>query len=439
VRLDAERLQVGHAGGTLVERHGPCNNVGVAHARVILHADMDAFYASVEQRDRPELRGRPVIVGGTSTRGVVMAASYEARPFGVHSAMPTVEARRLCPEAVFLHGDMGKYRAVGVQIRALFHEFTPLVEPLSLDEAFLDVTGCERRLGTPQAIARRLKERVRAETSLVVSVGAGPTKMIAKIASDLSKPDGLLEVPAAQVDAFLRPLPVSRLWGVGPRTRSILAGAGIVTVGDLAGCPAVRLQALLGRGAEHLHRLARGADVREVDPDRDAKSYGEENTFGHDVGHDVRHDAAVRDAIIAHAEAVARRLRRDGVRGGTVVLKVKLARRLGGGRFRVFSRQVALPEPTDDGDEVARAALALWTRHRPAEPIRLVGVSATAITTVTETQLGLFVHPSRTRRAHLNAALDAIAERFGEDSVRRGRAAAPKLTGSGQWKRGESE
>jgi DNA polymerase-4 len=407
----------------------------VAHARVILHADMDAFYASVEQRDRPELRGRPVIVGGTSTRGVVMAASYEARPFGVHSAMPTVEARRLCPEAVFLHGDMGRYRAVGVQIRALFHEFTPLVEPLSLDEAFLDVTGCARRLGTPRTIARRLKDRVRAVTGLVVSVGAGPTKMIAKIASDLSKPDGLLAVPAAEVDTFLQPLPVSRLWGVGPRTCEILAGAGIATVGDLAACPAARLHALLGRGAEHLHRLARGADEREVDPDRDAKSYGEENTFGHDV----HHDGTVRDAIIAHAEAVARRLRRDGVRGATVVLKVKLARRLGGGRFPVFSRQAALPEPTDDGHEVARAALALWTRCRPAEPIRLVGVSATGITAAQEEQLGLFVQPTRTRRAHLNAALDAIAERFGEDSVRRGRAAAPKLTGSGHWKRGESE
>jgi DNA polymerase-4 len=407
----------------------------VAHARVILHADMDAFYASVEQRDRPELRGRPVIVGGTSNRGVVMAASYEARPFGVHSAMPTVEARRRCPEAIFLHGDMGKYRAVGAQIRGLFQEITPLVEPLSLDEAFLDATGCERRLGAPLVIGRRLKERVRAVTGLVVSVGIGPTKMIAKIASDLSKPDGLLEVPAGDVEAFLHPLPVGRLWGVGPQTRGILDDAGITTIGDLVATPLARLQAVLGRGAEHLQRLARGADERDVDPDRDAKSYGEENTFGHDV----RDDATVRDAIIAHAEAVARRLRRDGVRGGTVVLKVKLARRLGGGRFPNFTRQVALPEPSDDGHELARAALALWTEHRPAEAIRLVGVAATAIAAADAAQLGLFTHPSRVRRAHLNAALDALAERFGEDSVRRGRAAAPKLTGSGQWKRGESD
>ena len=407
----------------------------MAHARVVLHADMDAFYASVEQRDRPELRGRPVIVGGTSGRGVVMAASYEARPFGVHSAMPTAEARRLCPDAVFLHGDMEKYRAVGAQVRACFEEITPLVEPLSLDEAFLDVTGCQRWLGPPLAIARRLKARVREVTSLVVSVGIGPSKMIAKIASDLSKPDGLLEVPAARVEAFLAPLPVRRLWGVGPRTGEALERAGIATIGDLAAAPAARLQALLGPGAEDLQRLARGEDDRPVEADRDAKSYGEENTFEHDV----RDDAIVRDALIAHADAVARRLRHDGVRARTVVLKVKLARRLGGGRFPLFTRQVGLSQPSDDGHELARAALALWARHRSAGAVRLVGVTATGITGAEDAQLALFAEPARARRAQLTAALDALADRFGEDSVRRGEAAAPKLTGSGQWKRGEPD
>src|SRR5689334_1756574 len=183
---------------------------------VILHADMDAFYAAIEQRDRPELRGRPVIVGGTSTRGVVMAASYEARPFGVRSAMPTVQARALCPDAVFLAGDMAKYRRVSTQVRRVFETVSPLVEPLSLDEAFIDVTASIRLLGPPLAIGRLLKDRVRAATGLVVSVGIGPGKMVAKIASDVGKPDGLVEVDAERVDAFLRPLPVGRLWGVGP-------------------------------------------------------------------------------------------------------------------------------------------------------------------------------------------------------------------------------
>src|SRR5262245_27099356 len=220
---------------------------------------MDAFYAAVEQRDRPELRGRPVIVGGTSTRGVVMAASYEARPFGVRSAMPTAQARALCPHAVFLPGDLAKYRRVSAQLRDVFASISSAVRPLSLDEAFIDVTGSQRLLGPPLTIGRLLKDRVRAGTGLAVSVGIGPGKMVAKIASDLSKPDGLLEVPAGGVDAFLRPLPVGRLWGVGPVTDATLRAAGIVTIGDLATRPAVELAAIVGHAAaEHLARLARG-------------------------------------------------------------------------------------------------------------------------------------------------------------------------------------
>ena len=202
--------------------------------RVILHADMDAFYAAVEQRDRPELRGRPVVVGGTSGRGVVMAASYEARPFGVRSAMPTAEARVRCPQAVFLPGDMAKYRRESARIRELFETISPDVEPISLDEAFIDATASARLLGPPLAIGRLLKERVRAATGLAVSVGIAPGKMVAKIASDLGKPDGLLWVPADAVRAFLDPLPVGRLWGVGPVTEAALSRAGVATVADLA-------------------------------------------------------------------------------------------------------------------------------------------------------------------------------------------------------------
>jgi DNA polymerase IV len=400
----------------------------VTGACVILHADMDAFYASVEQRDRPELRGRPVIVGGTSDRGVVTAASYEARPFGVHSAMPTVEARRRCPHAVFLPGDMATYRRVSAQIRAVFETITPDVEPLSLDEAFLDVTGSRRLLGTPLAIGRLLRARVRAAVGLAVSVGIGPGKMIAKIASDVCKPDGLLEVPPDGVAAFLAPLPVGRLWGVGPVTEAALVAAGIATVGGIVAAPAGRLAGAVGAGAaEQLAALARGEDPRRVEADRGARSYGEEGTFAADV----RADGPVRAAIIAHAEAVARRLRRDGVRARTVVLKTKLALRLGGGRFPLETRQTTLAAPTDDGATLARAALALGARHRPERPVRLVGVTAAGIEGASP-QLGLFA----SRSAALNAALDAIVARHGPDSIGRGR--APERKGlTTRLKRGE--
>ena len=403
-------------------------------ARVILHADMDAFYASVEQRDRPELRGRPVVVGGTSSRGVVTAASYEARRFGVRSAMPTVQARALCPDAVFLHGDMAKYRRVSAQLRAIFATVSPEVEPLSLDEAFIDITASQSLLGPPLAIGRLLRERVRAATGLAVSVGIGPGKMVAKIASALAKPDGLLEVPADQVAAFLQPLPVGRLWGVGPVTEAALAGAGIATIGELAARPPAALASAVGQtAAEHLVRLARGQDARLVEPDLAAKSYGEEGTFGRDTAE----DRVVREAIIGHADAVARRLRRDRVRGRVVVLKLKLAERRGPGKFRLLTRRATLPEPTDDGNTISDAALRLWEHHRPRLPVRLVGVSAAGIVGDAPEQLALFAAGAHLRRAALNRALDAIVARFGLESIGRG-AAGPSEKGlTTRLKRGE--
>jgi DNA polymerase-4 len=238
----------------------------VSARRVVLHADMDAFYAAVEQRDRPELRGRPVIVGGTGARGVVSAASYEARAYGVRSAMPTFEARRLCPDGVFLHGSMRRYGRESKRIFEIFRRFTPLVQGLSLDEAFLDIGGTERLFGPPVELARRLRAEVRGETGLVVSVGIAPVKMVAKIASDLAKPDGLLEVPADQLRAFLDPLPVGRLWGVGPVARGRLEAGGFRTVGDLARAEAARLEALLGSWGLEVARLARGEETSEVEP-----------------------------------------------------------------------------------------------------------------------------------------------------------------------------
>jgi len=401
---------------------------------VILHADMDAFYASVEQRDRPELRGRAVIVGGTSSRGVVTAASYEARRFGVRSAMPTVQARALCPDAVFLHGDMAKYRRVSAEIRRLFTTISPDVEPLSLDEAFIDITASRRLLGPPLAIGRLLKDRVRAATGLTVSVGIGPGKMVAKIASDLAKPDGLLEVPADRVAAFLHPLPAWRLWGVGPVTEAALARAGITTIGQLAARPAAELAPFVGgAAADHLVRLAHGEDARIVEPDLAAKSYGEEGTFAADA----RDDRSVREAIIGHADAIGRRLRRDRVRSRVVVLKLKLAERLGPGKFRLLTRRATLPEPTDDGKTISDAALRLWERHRPRLPVRLVGVSAAGIVGDASEQFALFAADAHRRRAALNQALDAIVARFGMESIARGGAGRSEKGLTTRLKRGE--
>jgi DNA polymerase-4 len=306
----------------------------MATERAILHADMDAFYASVEQRDDPSLRGKPVVVGGSTPRGVVSAASYEARAYGIHSAMPSVQARKLCPHAVFVPGRMSVYKRESERIFAIFERFTPAVEGISLDEAFLDLSGTERLFGAPERTAERLREAVRAETGLAVSVGLAPVKLVAKIASDLAKPDGLLVVPPGQVAGFLAPLPVGRIWGVGPVAQARLLRADIATIGELARRGDAELVELLGSFGPAAARLARGDDEREVEPYREAKSYSEENTFERDVA-DV---ATMERAIRAHAEAVSRRLRHDGVRARGVRLKLKLARGLGGGKFPILTR-----------------------------------------------------------------------------------------------------
>jgi len=411
----------------------------MTHARAILHADMDAFYASIEQRDRPELRGRPVIVGGTGDRGVVSAASYEARRFGVHSAMPTAEARRRCPQGVFLRGSMSRYAAESRRIFEIFRRFTPRLEGLSLDEAFLDLGGSERLLGPPAGVGRALRAAVRAETGLAVSVGIAPVKMVAKIASDLAKPDGLLEVRAGEVEAFLAPLPLGRIWGVGPVARLRLEGAGLRTIGDLARAAPARLEDLVGSWGLALARLARGEDLREVEPYREAISYSEENTFARDVSD----PAALEAAIVAHAEAVARRLRRDGLRARSVVLKLKLARRRGPGPrgHPLLTRRLTLPEATDDGRLLERAARRLLRRAALGEPVRLLGVGVANLEAAGSGQLPLFgASPGAERRSRLNRALDEIAERFGAEAVVRGaRGAAERAGLSLQIKRGEGE
>ncbi len=381
----------------------------------ILHADMDAFYAAVEQRDHPELRGQPVIVGGGSPRGVVLTASYEARVYGVHSAMPGRQARQLCPQGIFVPARMRRYTEVARQIRAVFEEFTPLVEPLSLDEAFLDVTGSLRLFGSAMEIGRRLKHRVREVTELTVSVGIGPTKMVAKIASALRKPDGLLEVQPGEVEGFLRPLSVSQLWGVGPTTQTALTRMGITTIGALADLDPAALERRCGKLGALLWELAHGRDGRVVDADRRRKSYGEEETFDRDL----RDGERIRRTILTHAESVARRLRADGCRGRTVTLKLKLAQRIGLGKYPVLTRRLTLPAPVDDGKPIAIAALALWEAVQAGKTVRLVGVSVSGI--VDEpAQLPLFGGRERQRRAALNQAVDRLVARFGRKVVTRG-------------------
>jgi DNA polymerase-4 len=406
----------------------PPGATGFGWPRVIAHADMDAFYASVEQLDNPELCGLPVIVGGRSRRGVVTSASYEARRFGVRSAMPAGEAHRLCPHGIFVAGRMTRYAEVSRAVRAVFDEFSPLVEPLSLDEAFLDLTGTHRLFALPLDAGRALKRRVREATGLVVSVGIAPTKMAAKILSDLSKPDGLLCVGPGELVAFLEPLPVERLWGVGRVTLERMHQAGIVTVGDLARADVARLHAMFGSAGPHLHALALGRDSRPVIADCERKSYGEESTFEHDLALDSLELARV---LVAHSDAIGRRLRADRVRARTVTLKLKLARPLGQGRYPILTRSQSLEGPTDDGAEVARVARALLARVHVREPVRLAGVQVHNLVrddAAAAPQLGLFDRPAAraARRDRLNRALDELTNRFGEEAVTRGLARAER-------------
>jgi len=402
--------------------------------RTIAHADMDAFYASVEQRDRPELRGRPVIVGGGGPRGVVSAASYEARRFGVHSAMPGYEARRRCPDGVFLSGDMVRYRRESRRIFEIFRRFTPAVERLSVDEAFLDLTGTERLLGPARDVCARLRREVRVETGLAVSVGIAPIKMVAKLASEAAKPDGLLVVDRAGLLGFLHPLPVRRLWGVGPVAGERLEAAGFRSVRDLARAAPEIVTRVLGEWGLGLARLARGEDVREVEPYRDAVTLSEENTFSDDVGELPR----LERAIVRHADSVARRLRRSGLRARTVVLKLKLGRRRAPGPrgHPLLTRRSTLPEPSDDGDTLARQASALLAAWGLPEPVRLLGVGVTNLVPGDASQLPLF-DTGGARRELLNRALDQIAERFGSEALSRGEPGSARRAGlSDQIKRG---
>jgi DNA polymerase-4 len=375
----------------------------------ILHVDMDAFYASIEQRDRPELRGQPVIVGanpqGGRGRGVVSTASYEARRFGVGSAMPISQAYRLCPKGVYLPVDMAKYLAVSKEVMSIFRRYTDVVEPVSIDEAFLDVTGSRRAFGSGEEIARRLKDAVRRETHLTASVGVAPSKLVAKVASDIRKPDGLCVVEPGQEAAFLAPLPIRRLWGVGPKMEERLAKVGVQTIGDLAALDEGRLERKLGTHGRDLRLLAQGVDDRPVLAESDgAKSIGQEHTFDADTA-DVER---LRRTLLTLADGVAGRLRGQGLRGRTITLKYRDE------DFRTTTHAETLAAPIDSGNDVYRVAQKLFAEVHARKKVRLLGIYASGLGSSGD-QLGLFAEePSRADQLR-----DKLKERFGDGAVTR--------------------
>ncbi|MHB8630516.1 MAG: DNA polymerase IV [Candidatus Limnocylindria bacterium] len=382
--------------------------------RTILHCDLDAFYASVEQRDHPEYRGKPVIVGGgPHDRGVVSAASYEARAFGVHSAMPLRRAGALCPHGIFVPGRFAAYEAASDAVMALFAERTPQVEPISLDEAFLDITGSAHLFGGAEACARDLKRAVRDQVGLVLSVGLAANKLCAKVASDLRKPDGYVVVPRGGETAFLAPLPLARLWGVGPQTRQVLEDLGMRTIGDLAAADPALLEARLGAHGATIGERAKGIDTdREVVADPgDPKSVGHAHTFDRDT----LDRAQIESTLLRLSEGVGRRLRKHELRGRTVTLQLRVA------PFETRTRQRTLGEPTSDDLKIyetartlLRDALAADRAAGRVSPVRLVGVSMSGL--VGGQQLDLF---TGARVSRLNAALDAVRAKFGDDALAR--------------------
>jgi DNA polymerase IV len=377
--------------------------------RTILHADLDAFYASVEVLDDPSLRGKPVIVGGDpNARGVVSAASYEARAFGVHSAMPLRTAHRLCPNGVFLPGRFDRYRELSRQVMRIFASYTPQVEPISLDEAFMDVTASRAVFGDGEAIASSLKQRVLDEVGLVVSVGVATNKLCAKVASDLRKPDALVVVPPGGEAAFLAPLPVTRLWGVGPKTRQTLADYGVATIGQLAAMPEGTLRRRFGIYGAELRLRALGVDPAKVSSGAAPKSIGHELTFNHDVTDPARLEATLLDL----AESVASRLRNHHMAAGAVQLKLRYE------GFDTITRQAPLGHQVRDSEPLYQLAVSLLHKAlSPERAVRLIGLTAIHLSEVQ--QLTLFDAPDRTDR--IAQSIDAVRERFGEKAITRAR------------------
>lgn len=379
-------------------------------SKAIIHLDMDAFYPAVEMLDDPTLRGKAVIVGGSSNRGVVSSASYEARKFGVHSAMPIAEARRRCPKGVFLPVRMARYKEISQAVFAIFQRYTPLVEPLSIDEAFLDVSGSMRLFGSAPEIAAAIKRDVRAELGLTVSAGVAVSKSVAKIASDFQKPDGLTVVEPGNEQQFLDPLPIERLWGAGPTTCRSLRLLGVQTIGDLARLSPNLLSAKFGKQGESMHLLARGIDERDVEPAEPLKSIGNEETFEQDVL-DIE---VAKQELLALATKVGGRLRHNAAVGRTVSLKVKYH------DFKQITRSTTLIDPVDDGGAIYRHCCALLDKTEVGRrPVRLLGVTVSNLCDPeAPRQLGLFDdHKVDEKTERLNRAVDRIQDTFGEGTI----------------------
>ena len=405
----------------------------------ILHVDMDAFFVSVELLDQPELRGKPVVVGGDGQRGVVAAASYEARAFGVYSAMSAAQARRLCPHAIFLSGRFHRYSEVSANVMAIFRDVTPLVEPLSLDEAFLDVSGALRLLGDAPTIAASIRRRVLEEQGLTCSVGVASTKFVAKLATEAAKPkaskdgpqfgSGVYVVEPEETLSFLRPLPVESLWGVGPATLTKLHRIGVLTIADLADLPEENVVAVLGRSqGRHLHSLANGQDERSVEPDRAMKSIGQEETFSRD--HHLR--STLDHELVQFADSVASRLRAQGLVGRTVQLKVRF------GDFTTITRSTTLAVAIDDSRSLLDAGRGLLALVDPAQGVRLLGLSVSGLSSDSSRQLTFDEAISGPGWQEADRTIDEIRARFGDEAIGSAVAVGPeglrlKRRGAQQW------
>lgn len=379
---------------------------------MILHVDMDAFYASVEEREQPELADKPLVVGGTPEgRGVVAAANYAARRFGIHSAMATSRALQLCPNVIILRPRMELYAEVSKRIREIFHRYTPVVEPLSLDEAFLDATGSEMLFGSVEAIGRRIKDDIRNELNLIASVGVAPNKYLAKLASDMDKPDGFTVITADAIDATLEPLPVGRIWGVGKVTKQKFDGLNIQTIGQLKQLSVEELKTHFGASGEHFWNLARGIDDREVVPDREAKSISHENTFPEDV----RDMDVLKAWLMEMTELVTRRLRQNELFGRTVHLKVRYS------NFDTITRSKSLPSASSNTYLLYETAYELLNNQLPDRPliVRLLGMGVSNLQRPTAVQMSLFDEEAETKDDRIDEVADRIRDKFGSLSLRR--------------------
>ena len=382
--------------------------------RQILHVDMDAFYASVEQLDQPEYAGRAVIVGadpkaGTG-RGVVAACSYEARELGVHSALPISRAWRRCPNGVYLRPRMVRYQEVSVAIMGILRRYTDMVEPISIDEAFLDVSGSTALMGPAEGIARDVKAAIKTETGLTASVGVAPNKFLAKIASDLDKPDGFVVVRSTEVESFLVALPVSKLWGVGPKTATHLEKLGVHTIGELAAIGRQKMIETLGASGEHLWHLARGEDERPVVSGWEPKSISNETTFERDTSDN---DLLLK-TLRGLSDKVAARLRRQGFKTRTISLKLRYA------SFTTFTRQKSVPEALDTGNEIFALIRTLFEKFSLEESVRLIGVGSSNLLRASDDEAQLSLFETTEQSVRLAQALDKINDRYGDGSLRRG-------------------